>query len=180
MPKFSQSSAAQVDTSLPSNPIVTATDLCTHGNVIEMYDKRVAKTEFGEAVFVDFNYSDDPYDENGFKAAYTTVFTVNSPAFKQLQAVELNLHDPLECKVVSAGRSFKLADADAPTSAPISRQDAPTAKPAQGVSRPGVNAGSRTPAPTSAAATRPSPSTRPQPRQRPVTLSDEDVDELPF
>ena len=183
MPKFSESAAAKVDTSLPSNPIVSATDLCQHNYVIELVDKRIAKTEFGQAMFVDFAYCDDPYTPEGFRESYyTTVFSAQSPAYKQLEAMDLTYADPLECRVLAAGRSFKLGDADAPTEAPTSPQAAPSARPAQAPSRPAANAATPRPAPTGRPEARPAPAAqRPvRPTQQPITLTEDEADELPF
>lgn len=156
MPKFSDSDAAKVDISLPSNPIVSATTLVENGAVIQLYDKRLAKTEFGESMFVDFMYADDPYNEEGYRDNhYTTVFTANSPAYRQLLAVDnLNYNDPLEVAIAPAGRSFKLIDPDAPIDPPTSPQASKAAPPAQAPSRPGANAATRTNAPTTRPAQR--------------------------
>lgn len=122
MPKFGESQAAHVDTSLPSNPVVAPTDLKEKGWVIEILRKREADTQFGHQMIVDFWYADDPYTPEGVKDEYTAFFSQNSPAFKQLAAVEIDPNDPLVCVILAAGRSFKLGDPDAADTNPTPPQ----------------------------------------------------------
>lgn len=119
--KFSESQAARVDVSLHSNPLVRAGELSDTGVAIWIIGKRLATTDYGECVFCDFEYCDDPYGPDGTRPAFSTVFSRTSPAYRQLEAVALdNASDPLECCVIAVGRTFKLGDPQDTATAPHS------------------------------------------------------------
>lgn len=107
MTKLSDTSARDVSTEFEQYPIIRAGELV--GLPIVIWARRKASTTYGDAMFVDFHHAGDA-DQNMF----TAVFSAQSPAYRQLDAVksETITEEGLEVVVLEAGRSFKLADPD--------------------------------------------------------------------
>lgn len=107
MTKLNDTEARNISTEYESYPIIRAAELV--GLPIIIWAKRKATTTFGEAMFVDYHHAGDA-DQNMF----TAVFSAQSPAFRQLDAIKASTisEEGLEVVVLEAGRSFKLADPD--------------------------------------------------------------------
>lgn len=107
MTKLSETSARDVSTEFEQYPIIRAGELV--GLPIVIWARRKASTTYGDAMFVDFHHAGDE-EQNMF----TAVFSAQSPAYRQLDAVksETITEEGLEVVVLEAGRSFKLADPD--------------------------------------------------------------------
>lgn len=107
MTKLSETSARDVSTEYEQYPIIRAGELV--GLPIVIWARRKASTTYGDAMFVDFHHAGDE-EQNMF----TAVFSAQSPAYRQLDAVksETITEEGLEVVVLEAGRSFKLADPD--------------------------------------------------------------------
>ena len=107
MTKLSDTAGASVSTEYENLPIIRAGELV--GLPIIIWGRRKANTAYGDAMFCDFQHAGDAQQELA-----TVVFSSNSPAYKQLDAVETDTitKEGLEVVILEAGRSFKLGDPD--------------------------------------------------------------------
>lgn len=107
MTKLNDTEARDVSSEFEQYPIIRASELV--GLPIIIWARRKATTTYGDAMFVDYQHAGDA-EQNMF----TAVFSAQSPAYRQLDAVKSSTitEEGLEVVVLEAGRSFKLADPD--------------------------------------------------------------------